>query len=918
MTARSDAPDSRSAGIPLIGPIAQRMGLRRAILVFALAGIVAINGMIAVSVLRQREQALDGAARQTDNLSRVLVEHAAKSMNVVDQALLGASDAISPEMLLDPPGGERIATVLRRYLGTLPNVAELLVSDFDGNVRDTAISGLAFDPARPDMTICGSLATGRARILHPGFTGSPMRAHTVDLNDGCTPLIVFSRQVEDAGGFLPETVAAVIRVSYFQAFYETLETGREAATALWDTSGIVIAATGVLAPRIGARIQPHPALIDGGPQVHDGVQRIVSRQDNREKIVAFRAVPGMPLFVSTGVDVGEALAPWREQALTAAAGGLTVTLAIMLMALMLARMAGQSDASAAALRENERRFRDFAAAASDWYWEQDENLRFTFMSAQNTKFTGMPPDAHIGKTRRETNPLGPTEEEWQGHDATLQARKPFRNFRFHRVRPDGSVRHISINGVPVFDETGRFKGYRGTGHDITALVEAQESLQAVIGAVPAMINVKDAQSRYVLMNDYQARLYGTTPAAAVGKTADELLGKTYGGYTQSKDREVFETGKPLNAYHERYAGADGVERDWLTTKVPLFDRAGRAARILTVAMDITEQKAVERSLIDARTELLDAKEEAEAANRAKSNFLASMSHELRTPLNAILGFSEMMAHEMLGPLGSAVPRVRRRHPPQRHDAPPPHQRRARPGQDRGRPARAAAGVVRLRRRGQRRHAGDPPARAGRGRRAQGRGPAVDAPGPCRPPRHRPGAGEPAHQRREVHAARRRSGAERRLERPGLHDQSVRHRRRHRARDARTPGHAVLPGAADLHAQPRRHRARPRDHQVAGDDARRRPQDRQRPRQGHDHHRHPAPPAGPARSRLNRPRRHGASFIQVSSCLLWWRCIRRAPGIAANSRAVAWSVGPWNLSVQMKLAQAPASSQARTSVSSRAG
>jgi PAS domain S-box-containing protein len=653
MTARSDAPDSRSAGIPLIGPIAQRMGLRRAILVFALAGIVAINGMIAVSVLRQREQALDGAARQTDNLSRVLVEHAAKSMNVVDQALLGASDAISPEMLLDPPGGERIATVLRRYLGTLPHVAELLVSDFDGNVRDTAISGLAFDPARPDMTICGSLATGRARILHPGFTGSPMRAHTVDLNDGCTPRIVFSRQVEDAGGFLPETVAAVIRVSYFQAFYETLETGREAATALWDTSGIVIAATGVLAPRIGARIQPHPALIDGGPQVHDGVQRIVSRQDNREKIVAFRAVPGMPLFVSTGVDVGEALAPWREQALTAAAGGLTVTLAIMLMALMLARMAGQSDASAAALRENERRFRDFAAAASDWYWEQDENLRFTFMSAQNTKFTGMLPDAHIGKTRRETNPLGPTEEEWQGHDATLQARKPFRNFRFHRVRPDGSVRHISINGVPVFDETGRFKGYRGTGHDITALVEAQESLQAVIGAVPAMINVKDAQSRYVLMNDYQARLYGTTPAAAVGKTADELLGKTYGGYTQSKDREVFETGKPLNAYHERYAGADGVERDWLTTKVPLFDRAGRAARILTVAMDITEQKAVERSLIDARTELLDAKEEAEAANRAKSNFLASMSHELRTPLNAILGFSEMMAHEMLGPLGSA-------------------------------------------------------------------------------------------------------------------------------------------------------------------------------------------------------------------------------------------------------------------------
>jgi PAS domain S-box-containing protein len=652
MSARSDTPETRSAEIPLIVPFAQRMGLRRAILVFTLAGVMAINGMIALSVLRQRDQALDEVARQSDNLSRVLVEHAAKAMSVVDQALLGASDAISAGMLQDPPGGERIATVLRRYLGTLPHIAELLVSDFDGNIRDTAVSGLGFDPPHGGLTICSSLATGQARLFHPGIVGGDMRSHSIDLKDGCAPRVVFSRQVQDRSGILPETVAAVVRPSYFQAFYETLSTGKQGATGLWDTSGLLIAATGPLAARVGARFQPHPALIEGGPAVRDGVQRIVSRVDQRELIMAYRAVPGLPLFVSTGVGVDEVLAVWREQATTAAAGGLAVTLAIVLMALMLTRMAGQSESASAALRENERRFRDFAAAASDWFWEQDENLRFTYMSPQNEKHSGMRADDHIGKTRRETNPLGPTEEEWREHEAALQARRPFRNFRFHRVLPDGTARHVSVNGVPVFDDAGRFKGYRGTGHDITAQVEAQEALEAVIEAVPAMVNVKDANSRYVLMNAYQARLYGTAPAAAIGKTAEELLGKEYGGYTHGKDREVFETGKPLDFYEERYAGADGVARDWLTTKVPMFDRLGRVARILTIAMDISAQKSVERRLVDARTELLNAKEEAEAANRAKSNFLANMSHELRTPLNAILGFSEMMAQEMLGPLGS--------------------------------------------------------------------------------------------------------------------------------------------------------------------------------------------------------------------------------------------------------------------------
>jgi signal transduction histidine kinase len=74
-------------------------------------------------------------------------------------------------------------------------------------------------------------------------------------------------------------------------------------------------------------------------------------------------------------------------------------------------------------------------------------------------------------------------------------------------------------------------------------------------------------------------------------------------------------------------------------------RAMPDGSVVSVYSDITDLKASERKLIQARSQ-------AEMANHAKSEFLANMSHELRTPLNAIIGFSEIIAHELFGPLGN--------------------------------------------------------------------------------------------------------------------------------------------------------------------------------------------------------------------------------------------------------------------------
>jgi PAS domain S-box-containing protein len=141
------------------------------------------------------------------------------------------------------------------------------------------------------------------------------------------------------------------------------------------------------------------------------------------------------------------------------------------------RQLAEREAAQALVQQSEERFRVYAETASDWFWEQDENLRFSYLSNAVKDKSGLAPSAHIGKTRREVIHLGVTEDQWRDHQADLDARRPFRDFRFQRAMPDGAIRHISINGRPYFDANGQFRGYRGTARDITKDVSIEIELE---------------------------------------------------------------------------------------------------------------------------------------------------------------------------------------------------------------------------------------------------------------------------------------------------------------------------------------------------------------------------------------------------------------------------------------------------------
>jgi diguanylate cyclase (GGDEF)-like protein/PAS domain S-box-containing protein len=126
--------------------------------------------------------------------------------------------------------------------------------------------------------------------------------------------------------------------------------------------------------------------------------------------------------------------------------------------------------------ESRARSLGLAELLSDWYWEQDEELRLTFVSGRLREKTGIDPSASIGRKRWEQPALNLTPADWERHRAQLERREPFRDFELQRSADDGRAVWLSVSGEPVFDDAGRFKGYRGVGRDITAQKRTEELL----------------------------------------------------------------------------------------------------------------------------------------------------------------------------------------------------------------------------------------------------------------------------------------------------------------------------------------------------------------------------------------------------------------------------------------------------------
>lgn len=301
------------------------------------------------------------------------------------------------------------------------------------------------------------------------------------------------------------------------------------------------------------------------------------------------------------------------------------------------------------LRESERRFRDFAESASEWFWESDEQDRVTSISVKTITESRNDLSDLIGRTRKEfaKEDYAAHPERWRDYLNALSEHKPFRDFFYTFLGDEDKPVSVSISGNPVFDSNGVFLGYRGTGKNITQELAAADSLKstqrqllAAVEAYPGAFFLFDSDERLVMLNSRSLEWYTEIESILIPGTSMEDIAKAH-----------------FAAYVDNMDLSD-IEGEWVDWRMNRF-RNPTESHIQSTRDGrhtlVQETRTNDGGIVSVRTNISDlvgAQMAAAQANRSKSEFLANMSHELRTPLNAIIGFADAIRHEVSGPIGN--------------------------------------------------------------------------------------------------------------------------------------------------------------------------------------------------------------------------------------------------------------------------